>query len=293
MESDYENPKKKNPLNSPAFRKYFRVSLVAIIVILVFVFLIWLAGARQSGIPDEIDFIQLEEPEDDHPVVVFETNLGNISAVLYPEETPEYYEYFTALVESGYYDGSYVCAVVDSAYALGGTLDPDPNVEADGSDLSGIEAEISDKLWSIKGSMASFVGTTGMWPFQKNCAGSTFFFINDIDDVYMDEDALKRSYGDALGSVFAEYGGIPNFTKKYTIFAQVYDGWDVYEEIMSAETLDTYQPASDIIIERAYITTYGEAPAEVYGIPVDSSADSITDSEADTESSSDEETDSE
>ncbi|MCD7847381.1 MAG: peptidylprolyl isomerase [Oscillospiraceae bacterium] len=273
---NYENPKKKNPLNSPAFRKYFRVSLVAIIVILVFVLLIWLAGARQLGIPDEIDFIQLEEPEDDNPVVVFETNIGNISAVLYPEETPEYYEYFVGLVESGYYDGTYICAVVDSAYALGGTPDADPNGDNEGADESAFEAEISDKLWSIKGSMASFVGTTGMWPFQKNCAGSTFFFINDIDDAYMDESALRRSYGDELGSVYAEYGGIPNFTQKYTIFAQVYDGWDVYETIMATEVLDTYQPATDIVIERAYITTYGEAPAENYGIPVSVTDDSDT-----------------
>ncbi len=286
MASDYEkyeNPKKKNPLNSPAFRKYFRVSLVAIIVILVFVLLIWLAGARQAGIPDEIDFIQLEEPEDDNPVVIFETNIGSISAVLYPEETPEYYEYFTGLVESGYYDGTYVCAVVDSAYALGGTPDADPNGDNEGADETAIEAEISDKLWALKGSMASFVGTTGMWPFQKNCAGSTFFFVNDIDDVYMDESALKRSYGDALGSAFAEYGGIPNFTQKYTIFAQVYDGWDVFDAIMSTEVLDTSQPATDIVIERAYITTYGEAPVEVYGIPVDSSSDDESESYAETD----------
>lgn len=282
MSTDYENPKKKNPLNSPAFRKYFRVSLVAIIVILVFVLLIWLAGARQSGIPDEIDFIQLEAPEDDAPVVVFETNLGTISAVLYPEEAPEYCEYFTGLVESGYYDGSYVCAVVDSAYALGGTLDPDPNNDGgDGADETMIQAEISDDLWPVKGSMASFVGTTGMWPFQKNCAGSTFFFINDIDDVYMDEDALRRSYGDALGSVYAEYGGIPNFSQKYTIFAQVYDGWDVFDTIIGAEILDTYQPAEDIVIEKAYITTYGEASVDVYEIPHDtvSSTDEETVSE--------------
>lgn len=276
---NYENPKKKNPLTSPAFRKYFRVSMVAIIVILVFMLLIWLAGARQSNIPDDIDFIQLEEPDDDNPVVIFETSIGTMSAVLYPDEAPEYCEYFMAFVDSGYYDGSYVCAVVDGVYALGGTLDPDPNVEAEGSDLSGIEAEISDNLWPLKGSMASFVGTTGIWPFQKNCAGSTFFFINDIADAYMDEDALRRSYGDELGSVYAEYGGIPNFSRKYTIFAQIYDGWDVYEALMATEVLDTYQPAEDIVLERVYITTYGEAPAEVYGIPVDETSEEETVSE--------------
>lgn len=260
MQNNYENPGKvKNPLRSPAFAKYLGVSLVAIFVIIIFVGFIWLAGAKKPGIPNDIYFAQLQQPKDDDPVVIFETNLGTIKAVMYPEYAPNYCSYFKGLVESGYYDGTYFCAVMDSAYALGGTKNPDPNnAETESSDLSSIPAEISDSLWPIKGALASFVGSKGMWPFDTNYAGSTFIMINDIDDAYMNPDALKRSYGEQLGSVFAEKGGIPNFSREYTIFAQIYDGLDTFETLMSQEVLETSQPAADIIIEKAYISTYGE-----------------------------------
>lgn len=256
----YQKPRRvSQAFRSPAFSKYLIVSLIAIFVIILFVAFIWLAGARQPGIPKEIYFSQLDTPEDGQPIVVFETNFGDIKAVLYPDDAPAYCEYFTNLVNSGYYDGSYFCAVADTAYALGGAKNQDPNnAETEDSDMTSVEAEISNNLWPIRGSLASFIGSKGVWPFNKNYAGSTFIMINDIDDAYMDESALKRAYGDQLGGVFAEKGGIPNFSRKYTIFAQIYDGWDVFERIMSAEVLETSQPAEDIIIEKAYISTYGE-----------------------------------
>ena len=261
---DYRNPNKKvpNPLQNPYFKKYLGFSMVAIFVILAFIFFVWAAGGKQGNIPDEIDFIQLETPEDSAPVVVYETNIGTVKAVLYPEEVPQYYTYFRDLVESGYYDGTYVCAVVDGAYALGGTKSPSPEAEAgEDSDMTQIKAEISDNLWPLKGSICSFIGSS----LGKSYAGSSMIFINDVTEVneaYMDEDALKRAYGDELGGVFSEKGGIPNFSRKYTIFAQIYDGWDVFEKIMSAETLSTSQPSEDIIFEKVYISTYGEEKPE-------------------------------
>lgn len=256
----YDKPKSVvKALHSPAFTKYLAVSLIAIFVILLFIGFIWIAGARQPGIPNDIYFSQLDTPEDDQPVVVFETNKGTIKAVLYPDDAPAYCEYFTGLVNSGYYDGSYFCAIADIAYALGGTKSADPNnAETDDSDMTSLPAEVSNNIWPIKGALASYIGSKGVWPFAKNYAGSTFIMINDIDDAYMDESALKRSYGDQLGGVFAEKGGIPNFSRKYTIFAQIYDGWDVFENIMNTEVLETSQPAEDIIIEKAYISTYKE-----------------------------------
>ena len=262
--ADYENPRKRaNPFQSKAFSRYLGFSMVAIFVILAFVLFIWIAGGRKSNIPDEIDFIQIETPEDSAPVVVFETNIGTVKAVLFPEETPEYYTYFKGLVDSGYYDGTYICAVVDGAYALGGTKFSDPNGEyGEESDLTQIKEEISDNLWPLKGSLCSFVRSG----FGTNYAGSSFIFVNDVTEVnaaYMDEGALKRAYGDELGGVFHDWGGVPTFSRKYTVFGQVYDGWDAFKAICSAETLETSQPASDIVFERVYMSTYGEEkPAE-------------------------------
>lgn len=256
--ADYQNPHKVNPLKSKAFSRYLGVSMIAIFVILAFALFIWIAGGRQRGIPDEIDFIQLKTPSDDAPVVVFETNIGTMKAVLYPDEVPEYCHYFKTLVDSGYYDGTYIAAVVDQAYALGGTKSPDPEADAgEDSDMTQLKAEVSDNLWPLKGAICSFIGSS----LGKNYAGSSFIFVNDVtvvNEAYMDADALKRSYGEQLGAAFSEYGGIPNFVMKYTIFAQIYDGWDVFELILGAETLDSSQPASDIVFERVYISTYGE-----------------------------------
>lgn len=260
---DYQNPHKPNPIKSPAFKKYMLVSCALIFVIVGFVLIVWVAGGRQSGLPDEFDLIQLDEIQPDAPVVVFETNLGTLKAVLYPEETPEYYEYFTGLVNSGYYDGTYICSVQEGAYALGGTKFCDPDTESDeSSDTTQIKSEVSDKLWPFKGSLMSYVGTSGIWPFTKNIAGSSIIFVNDISDAYMAPEALARSYGEELGAAFAELGGIPNFSSKYTIFGQIYDGWDTCEAIMSSEVLSSTQPASDIIFERVYMTTYSEAQAD-------------------------------
>lgn len=279
--ADYQNPHRRvpNPLKNKAFTRYLSVSLVAIFVILTFIAFIWFAGAKQRGIPDDIDFIQLKTPSDSAPVVVFETNIGTMKAVLYPQETPEYYTYFKNLVESGYYDGTYICAVVDKAYALGGTVSPDPSydssraantfgtdngseqVKVKEADMTRIKAEISDNLWPIRGALCSYIGSS----LGKNYAGSSMIFINDVTVVnaaYMDEGALKRSYGEQLGAVFAEQGGIPNFSMEYTIFAQIYDGWDVFGQICEAEVLSSSQPASDIIFEKVYMSTYGEQSAE-------------------------------
>lgn len=256
--SEYENPRKVNPLKNKAFMRYLGISLVAIFVIILFLLFVWIAGSRQRGLPDEINLIQLDEPADDAPVAVFETNYGTVRAELFPDETPEYYRYFKSLVESGYYDGTHFCSVVDGAYAIGGTKSPDPeSTIGEESDQTQLKAEVSDDLWPFKGAICSYIG--GRW--GKNYAGSSFIFVNDVtvvNSAYMDEDALKRAYGDELGGAFSEHGGVPNFSMKYTIFAQVYDGWDAFEKILAAESLESTQPAEDIVIERVYLSTAGE-----------------------------------
>lgn len=264
MEDEYKNPNKPfvNPFKSKTFTRYFWISMVVIFIIVAFLFFVWIAGGRQRGIPDEIDFVQLSTPDDSAPVAVFETNIGTMKAVLFPEDTPEYYHYFKNLVDSGYYDGTYVCAVVDGAYALGGTKNPNPETaETDDSDLSHIKAEISDRLWPLRGALCSYVGSK----WWTNYAGSSVIFINDVtvvNSAYMDGDALKRAYGDQLGGKFAELGGIPNFSREYTVFAQIYDGWDVFDALCGAEVLESSQPASDIVFERVYMSTYGEEKPE-------------------------------
>ena len=36
--------------------------------------------------------------------------------------------------------------------------------------------------------------------------------------------------------MFLEYGGTPNVSKQLTVFAQIFDGWDVLDSILNEET---------------------------------------------------------
>ena len=55
-----------------------------------------------------LELVQKETPENDDPVAVIKTSMGDIKAVLYPEYAPKAVESFTKLAEEGYYDNTYV-----------------------------------------------------------------------------------------------------------------------------------------------------------------------------------------
>lgn len=49
--------------------------------------------------------IQFTAPQDGDPIAIFDTSLGEIRAVLYPDQAPMAVENFTGLAQQGYYDG--------------------------------------------------------------------------------------------------------------------------------------------------------------------------------------------
>lgn len=51
-----------------------------------------------------------------------------------------------------------------------------------------------------------------------------------------------------------------NFSQQYTVFGQVYDGMDIYDEICGTDVADseTLKPREDIQFTKVYMSTYGE-----------------------------------
>ena len=89
-----------------------------------------------------------------------------------------------------------------------------------------------------------------------------FTVLSDVVDV---EEMHKSVTEDVNGaskvmSLFEKYGGVPNFMQMYTLFAQVYDGFEAYDAICAAKVTDeeSLRPKQTITIERAYMSTYGE-----------------------------------
>lgn len=245
---------------------YFQFSMIGIVFVLVFGVVYFIA--MKSDESRRVDYsgaqlIQLMLPDDDAPVVVYETSLGTFKAVLFPEQAPSYCEYFTGLVESGYYDGSHVFAVQDGVYFMGGSKTAD-GTDNDDTDKTELVPEKNRDLWPFYGAIAAYGNRKSMFNSQIQ-AGSRDLFIGSIEFTDEITEQLDSASGNReLSDAFKERGGVPNFSQQYTIFAQVYDGLDAYGAVISAEVFDASEqspdlrPKQDIVFTRVYMSTYGE-----------------------------------
>jgi peptidyl-prolyl cis-trans isomerase B (cyclophilin B) len=252
---------------------YFQFSMIAIAFVLVFSVIYYIA--RRNDPRAQIDYktlqlIQYMQPADDTPVVIYETNLGTFKAVLFPEQAPQWCAKYTELVNSGYYDGTSVFAVQDGVYFMGGSKSAD-GTDTDDTDKTELDAELHKDLWPFYGAVIAYGNRTSLTNPQIR-SGTRSLFVGSIE--FTDEiKAELDEYSDnvKLNEAFKTHGGVPNFSQQYTIFAQVYDGEDVYAKLLAAEVVrpDTggeddkaaeadLSPKEPIRFEKVSISTYGE-----------------------------------
>lgn len=267
---------------------YFQLSMLLVGFMVLFMVINHLA--KKADAKNYIDYnsaelIQYMLPDDGTPIVVYETNLGTFKAVLFPEQAPEYCKYFMDLADSGYYDGSHVFAVQDGVYFMGGSKTAD-GTDDDNTDKTDIKPETHRDLWPFYGAIAAYGNRKSLFNSQIQ-AGSRDLFIGSIE--FTDEliEQLDSASGNAaLNDAFKTRGGVPNFSQQYTIFAQVYDGFDAYGAVISAEAVDPNEengdlrPKQDIVFTRVYLSTYGENRNDEFftlGRPDGSGADTSLD----------------
>lgn len=262
---DNKKPKKNyyDVKRSRRFRIYFNFSMIALGFVLAFSLFSACQRMKSGGAldPDNVDLIQYQLPKDDAPVVVFETSEGNFTAVLYPDQAPKFVEYFEDLVNDGYYDNTYIFAVQKDVYFMGGSKSSD-GTETSDTDTTQLEPEIHKDLWPFKGSLISYGDKGGSIFNKKIMSGSRILFVDTVEFTDEFKEELDSAGGNTeLVETFKSKGGIPNFSQQYTIFGQVYDGFDAYDAVCGAEVVkedDDLRPKKDIIIKKAYISTYGE-----------------------------------
>lgn len=225
----------------------------------------------------DVTLHQLEEPSDDAPCAVIHTSAGDITAVLYPDEAPDYVAQFTRLAEEGYYDGTYVFQVEKDVYFSAGS--PDVTGSVDGTQAASPEENVvmerSADLWPFRGALCA--PTTGHdTSFWDNLFGQAADYVGTrflvCDTIEFDEatiaelEAMDESAKE-LSDAFLEKGGIPNYAQQMTIFGQAYgdESFETIDAITSAalkaadEETEYTAPENDIIIESIDITTWGEA----------------------------------
>ncbi|WP_294469252.1 peptidylprolyl isomerase [uncultured Ruminococcus sp.] len=261
MEKKTEKKNYYQVKHSERFKTYFRFSLIAMCFVLVFTLFQACQRAKGGGLdPDDVELIQYQLPKDDAPVVVFETSEGSFTAVLYPDEAPKFCKYFEGLVNDGYYDGTYVFAVQEGVYFMGGAKASDGS-DTDATEKTQLEPEIHKNLWPFKGSLISYGDKGGSVFDRKIMSGSRILFVDTVEFTKDFVKELDSAGGNSdLVEAFKKKGGIPNFSQMYTVFGQVYDGFEAYDAICGREVTDSesLRPKQTITIERAYMSTYGE-----------------------------------
>lgn len=221
---------------------------------------------------DDIAAIQLEKPEAGAPAAIMHTTAGDMTYVLYPAECPETVANFTALAESGYYDGTYVFRVEQDVYFSAGAPDASGELESGAleSAQEHIPQELSAKLWPFRGALCALTTTAegGFWKrltkTQDYFTGSRFLVANSIEMTAEIKEGLQASTSDAMKMIaekFLEQGGIPNFSQQICVFGQLTEGFEILDAITGAELTGedgNKRPAEDIMITGIEIT---EIPA--------------------------------
>ncbi len=230
------------------------VTGVVLLTVIAIVFTVFYALAMKKNKVsfdfENVNLVQLQEPQEGQEMAIVKTSLGDFSFVLYRDYAPNTVARFVDRVNAGEYENRYVNVVQDGVYFIaGGDIDGNYEGEKKKSDL--IKNEYSADLWPFKGAICSISAKDGYGGFRfigVNSVEYTEEFIGEMRSVGGNEDILNG---------FIDNGGVPNFSQQYTVFGQVVSGMDVFEAISKVAVTDekNLKPAEDVII---YSITMGE-----------------------------------
>ena len=165
---------------------------------------------------------QHKEPVKGEEVATLHTNYGDISIKFFPEVTPKAVASFKALAKAGRYDDTIFHRVINNFMIQGGDYTNFNGTGGESAYGEEFDLEISDYLQNIEGAVAMAnrgPGTNG-----------SQFYINQVNNNYLDGN--------------------------YTVFAQVFDGMDVVNDIAEVQTDSSDKPVNDVILESVEIYEY-------------------------------------
>ena len=170
------------------------------IAVLVFSLLLF-AGCSSTSEPVLLQFQGVKEGD---TLAIMETNHGDITIKLFPDEAPKAVENFVTHAEEGYYDGLTFHRVINSFMIQGG----DPKGDGTGGESiwgEPFEDEFSDSLYNFNGALS--MANSG-----KNTNGSQFFIVQQQDGSQYSKDTMSSydtDYADNVIEKYHEVGGTP------------------------------------------------------------------------------------
>jgi len=136
-----------------------------------------LVGIGNQVFAQEVNFINIQDP-----VVVLETNLGNITIEFFFSDAPNHVENFIKLSQSRFYDGTIFHRIIPGFMIQGGdpnTINGNPSTWGQGGPTERVDAEFN----TIKHNRGIVSMARSADP---NSAGSQFFIVHK-DSNFLDE----------------------------------------------------------------------------------------------------------
>lgn len=187
-------------------------------------------------------FPQLNEVNENNPLVTVHTNLGDFTLELFPEVAPKTVENFVTHAKNGYYDGVIFHRVIEDFMIQGG--DP-TGTGMGGESIYGrtFEDEFSREAFNL-------YGTLSMANAGPNTNGSQFFIVTAKEvPAQMLKQLKDGGWPEEIVEEYAKVGGTPWLDHRHTVFGRVVEGMDVVLKIEGVERNAQDRPLEDVVIE--------------------------------------------
>ncbi|MGH1335571.1 MAG: peptidylprolyl isomerase [Aureispira sp.] len=205
-------------------------------------------GACESGPEDPTPL----EVEDDKAAAIaalprakvkITTQYGDMVIELF-NETPQHRDNFLKLTKEGFYDSLLLHRVQPDFMAQAG--DPTSRGEVPPEQFLGmhqmdyrIPAEIQPQFLMRQGALCGYHSGVNAHP-DKSSNGSQFMLVRGqpIRTYQLQAIGLEknRTYSKEETAIYEQYGGLPQYDGKYTVFGQIVEGLKVLEQIVQVRT---------------------------------------------------------
>ena len=187
-------------------------------------------------------FPQLNEVNENNPLMTVHTNQGDFTLELFPEVAPKTVENFVTHAKNGYYDGVIFHRVIEDFMIQGG--DP-TGTGMGGESIYGrtFEDEFSREAFNL-------YGTLSMANAGPNTNGSQFFIVTAKQvPAQMLKQLKDGGWPEEIVEEYAKVGGTPWLDHRHTVFGRVVEGMDVVFKIEGVERNAQDRPLEDVVIE--------------------------------------------
>lgn len=210
-----------------------------------------------------MDFVQLSPPKNGDTIAVFDTDYGEIRAVLYEEYAPVKVRSFIEKVNEGVYNNMEIKGVRNDTYFLtGGYENSKGQYIGRENDSELLANEYTPELWPFRGALMGFSERSGSsdarwfvcWDDKENLTADA---VNELKSGASNiKDDEQRSKMLALFDKFYEVGGVFGMAGECTVFGQTYLGFDVVEKLTHIPEDDQGMAASKVMIKSVTISQF-------------------------------------